>query len=835
MRGSIISRRAWVALLAIGLSACNGFVTDLEPRRPGARDGGPDGGGYDGECGDTGRALLFLEQRCTNSACHAGRQYPLLTRAGLRELSSLESHSNPGQRLLVPGDPSASWLYLKMADMQGDDGGALMPLGVSSPVSELSLIEGWIRDGASTDCGDLPPESLPTDPNVLDQGALFTCADPSAPRSSPARLRRIESQELTHAAVRSINGTWWGSTMKDNPFTVPDGLPYSTYTENVSVDPATLDLYMLNLDEAGRLYDKRDPLVGQEPAGAPSAERVRGLYDNASIRCIFDDAAPDSACIDQWVDLILRRGLLFREPTAGEHQRLAAFAARHLAAETDIAQRQSTLLHVAQGAFLMSGTLFRPEMGEVPGAEPSAMTNDELALALGHVLNTHPTGAFISVNGPDASDPDAMDPSLGRMGAIRQAAIDGTIQDPAVRRALFRQYASGISQERPDISFDSDDRDLMRRGEYWLAPGLARFFREYFDYENANSAFKDRPGATSRWDGTYTGDPMWDPTTNSYGNLQDGYYGYESLLTHQLDDTIARIVIESDASGQDVFRELLTSRLWRLPSNLADTNGQACSDSSDCTDSSYASCTPIGICGSSVSGASAPSTRVYNTENVPDTPAGRWVMMPANERAGVLTHPAWLGAHGGNFEDDASLVHRGRWIRERLFCQTVPPLELVMVEALLVPSAPDQNARSRITRSIDENPDSATCLGCHSQMNPLGVAFETYNHAGFLRAMDHGAPPSGATMVDNLPDPALNRAYANPIEMVEAFADSAYARRGFIRHAFRYFMGRGETLADACTLTEMEAALASSGSFFDMMEALVSSETFSHRRVEGGP
>ncbi len=809
-----------LALSACLLSACTGMVG--EPAGP-PTGPGPGGGPAVIPCGDTGQAITLLENRCALPVCHGGPQFPRLDRAGLAELPMLESQSNPGEPLLVMGDPESSWLYKKMIGAQGASGGALMPLGVAMPIDEASIIETWIRDGASTSCDELPPP-LPTyDPNALDPTALFTCADPSAPRSSPSRLRRIEREELTHAAFRSLNGSWWGSTMRDNPFTVPEGALYSTYTNEVGIDTATLDLYTLNLDEAAVTWSKPDP-VSLTPPGV----RVQGVYNSAPLACMTNDANPDPDCIDSYVDLILTRGTLFRTPTDGERSRLRDFINSQLAAEPDISARQATLHQVARGAFLMAGTLFRSELGDDSGA----LTDEELALALGHVLSTHPTGAPIATGGPGPDDPDAADPSLGRLGAIRAAADDGSIQDPAVRRALLRQYGSGVAQSRPDISFDSDDRRLAVRGEYWLAPGFARFFREWLDYGSANAVFKDHPGATSRWDGTYTGDPMWDPTTTGFGNLQSGYYGYESKLVEQLDDTIARAVIESDASGQDVFEALLTTRMWRLPSDLAQVNGMSCAADADCTDPSYDQCTDIGQCGSSIASTVIHAARVYGVDDIPATPEGRWVMMDPAQRLGVLTHPAWLGAHGVNFEDDASLVHRGKWVREAIFCQTVPPLEFVRVEAMLVPSDPALSARARVERSINENPSADTCMGCHSRMNTLGLPFELFNHAGFVRAQDHGSAPDGSTTVDNLPDASLNRDYASPFEFIDAIAHSHYARRGFIRHAFRYFMGRPETLADACTLVEMEQALDETGSFFAMMEALVSSQTFSRRHLE---
>lgn len=208
--------------------------------------------------------------------------------------------------------------------------------------------------------------------------------------------------------------------------------------------------------------------------------------------------------------------------------------------------------------------------------------------------------------------------------------------------------------------------------------------------------------------------------------------------------------------------------------------------------------------------------------------------MPSSERAGVLTHPAWLAAHGGNFEDDASLVHRGKWIRENLLCEVVPPLELVMVEAQLVPSAIDKSARDRVMESIETGPEAATCMGCHSSMNSLGYPFEIYNHAGFLRYEDHGGAPDGTSEITNAPDPSINGSITDAVDLSLRLSTSDHVKRCAIRQTFRFFMGREETYADACTLSAMETAYDLSGSFKDMLKALVKSDAFLYRHHEEG-
>ncbi len=73
----------------------------------------------------------------------------------------------------------------------------------------------------------------------------------------------------------------------------------------------------------------------------------------------------------------------------------------------------------------------------------------------------------------------------------------------------------------------------------------------------------------------------------------------------------------------------------------------------------------------------------------------------------------------------------------------------------------------------------------------------------------------------------------NAIDLTQRIANSPYARRCFIRQAFRYFMGRDETMADQCTLTAMETAL-DNGSFFDMLAVLASSDSVIYRTPVGG-
>ena len=43
--------------------------------------------------------------------------------------------------------------------------------------------------------------------------------------------------------------------------------------------------------------------------------------------------------------------------------------------------------------------------------------------------------------------------------------------------------------------------------------------------------------------------------------------------------------------------------------------------------------------------------------------------MPLEQRAGLLTHPAWLAAYSLNDGNDP--IHRGIWVRERLLAGVI--------------------------------------------------------------------------------------------------------------------------------------------------------------------
>ncbi len=108
---------------------------------------------------------------------------------------------------------------------------------------------------------------------------------------------------------------------------------------------------------------------------------------------------------------------------------------------------------------------------------------------------------------------------------------------------------------------------------------------------------------------------------------------------------------------------------------------------------------------------------VYNLP--PDwKPTPKPVRFPKDQRMGVLTHPAWLVAHSGNFDNDP--IRRGLWIRYKLLGSSVPDVP-INVDAKL-PDEPTWTLRKRMHVTREDE-----CYKCHSKINTLGMPFERYD------------------------------------------------------------------------------------------------------------
>src|SRR5262249_41062661 len=86
--------------------------------------------------------------------------------------------------------------------------------------------------------------------------------------------------------------------------------------------------------------------------------------------------------------------------------------------------------------------------------------------------------------------------------------------------------------------------------------------------------------------------------------------------------------------------------------------------------------------------------------------------------------------------------------------------------------------------------------------------------------------------IENTGDPKVDGDVKDIVELMHKVGDSPRVRQVFVRHAFRYWMGRNETLADAPTLRAADKAyVEGGGSMKALIVSLLSSDSFVYRKV----
>ncbi|MFT5523409.1 MAG: hypothetical protein ACI9HK_001355 [Pirellulaceae bacterium] len=195
--------------------------------------------------------------------------------------------------------------------------------------------------------------------------------------------------------------------------------------------------------------------------------------------------------------------------------------------------------------------------------------------------------------------------------------------------------------------------------------------------------------------------------------------------------------------------------------------------------------------------------------------------VPAGQRLGILTHPSWLVSHSDAMDNHAIL--RGRWIRERLLGGGIPDVPIT-VDAML-PDEPHNTLRERMRVTREDY-----CWTCHKKMDPLGLPFEMFNHAGLYRTMELDKPVDTSGEIIGSGDPKLDGKVANAIELIQKLAESERAEQVFVRHAFRFWMGRNETINDAPVLQDAHRAYKENGgSMKALISSLLTSDAFLYR------
>ncbi|MCH9655334.1 MAG: DUF1588 domain-containing protein [Planctomycetes bacterium] len=449
--------------------------------------------------------------------------------------------------------------------------------------------------------------------------------------------------------------------------------------------------------------------------------------------------------------------------------------------------------------FLDRDALFRPELVEKgkPDQQGRVMLQDwELGLAVNHALR------YIK---PDKE--------------LRKAIVEGRMRSKAdVKREIERMLAD----------------DSIRK------PRILRFFREYFDYDRGGYICKDSKaladtGASNRGTSHYRA--MFDATASTDRLieliLQEDRDVLKQLLT--TDKVIAtrsdnvyfgkqrskKEILASVAGAKKAAAEAAKKKAAELEAWKKANPGKKPPKSKKQNKRRQPNVNH------KVSQAKLKGPKIYarvsrrSFGNGSMKPERILATVPEDQRLGILSHPSWLVSHSDAMDNHAIL--RGRWVRERLLGGGIPDVPIT-VDAML-PDEPHNTLRDRmrVTRKT-------YCWTCHQKMDPLGLPFEMYNHAGLYRELELNKPVNTTGEIIDSGDPKLDGKVANAIEMIRKLAESERTEQVFVRHAFRFWMGRNETLNDAPVLQDAYHAYKDSGgSMKALLVSLLTSDAFLYR------
>ncbi|HEX2674616.1 MAG TPA: DUF1592 domain-containing protein [Polyangiaceae bacterium] len=180
----------------------------------------------------------------------------------------------------------------------------------------------------------------------------------------------------------------------------------------------------------------------------------------------------------------------------------------------------------------------------------------------------------------------------------------------------------------------------------------------------------------------------------------------------------------------------------------------------------------------------------------------RKVSLDLSRRRGLLTQAGMVA--GPLASDKGNPVTRGGFIVKKLLCQNIPlPTGDIAAMVKTPPDDPTKTTRQRFT----EHSSNGVCRGCHSNMDPVGFAFENYDPIGQWRDTEQNQP------IDASGDSPLLGKFSGPTEFAQRMSESPVAQVCLASHWVNYAYGRKLPAAgpDDCSVLSIQTKFKDSG------------------------
>jgi hypothetical protein len=197
--------------------------------------------------------------------------------------------------------------------------------------------------------------------------------------------------------------------------------------------------------------------------------------------------------------------------------------------------------------------------------------------------------------------------------------------------------------------------------------------------------------------------------------------------------------------------------------------------------------------------ANAELATIYGITGITGTTSVTAPLPAGVPRAGLLGTAAFLTLQSK--QDATSPTARGKFVREAILCGEVPDPPDNLDTTLKDPPA---GLKPTLREHMEMHRANPACASCHTLMDPLGYAFESFDWLGAVRDKDNGKPVDTTGELEGT-------AFKDAREFVTALRKLPATQDCLLRNIFRYASGHKETASDTAELSTWKTKFDASG------------------------
>jgi hypothetical protein len=204
---------------------------------------------------------------------------------------------------------------------------------------------------------------------------------------------------------------------------------------------------------------------------------------------------------------------------------------------------------------------------------------------------------------------------------------------------------------------------------------------------------------------------------------------------------------------------------------------------------------------------------------------------------GIITRAGLIGTNSIR----TPIIHRAVFLRRQILCDDIPPpppSATAQKDAVVKTIDPTTLANYQFVTQVTS---SGTCTACHSQINPMGFAFETFDQLGRRRTSESVLDDSGKVVATYPLPPAnyhieiedsLPSDFTNVGDVVSTLAKSQKARACMAKNLVLHLERRSPDIQSDCAVADGFEALASNDTMLDAIAKTIASEDIFWRKPQ---